>query len=103
MAPAGVFISAFLMSAFAGLACLLRSGVKIRWLNTTSSLLNSGFLGLGISLLWYTKFQDNVYFLLGVCVMAGLGGMAMVELALALFRKNGFTIKFGERDKSDDK
>lgn len=85
--PIGVFLSSFGVAAFAGLASLLRSGTKITFLGVLSALLNSGFLGLSISLLWYTKFQENVYFLVGVCVLAGLGGMTTVNLALTLFRK----------------
>ncbi len=89
-----VFASAFLVSAFAGLAALLRSGHKLCVVKIVSSLLNSGLLGLGISLLWYTKFQDNLYFLVGMCVLAGLGGMTTVDFVVMLYRKSGLSIKF---------
>jgi hypothetical protein len=82
----GVFMSAFAVSAFAGLAALLRSGSKLGWIPVCNALLNSGFLGLGISLLWYTQFKDDLYFLVGVCVLAGLGGMTTVDLVLQWFR-----------------
>ncbi len=64
--------------------------------SVTSSLLNSGMLGLGIGLLWYTKFSDNLYFLVGICLMAGLGGMTTVEFFLAFIRKGGFNITIGD-------
>lgn len=96
--PLGVFASAFIVSALSGLAALLRSGSELTRKAATSALLNSGLLGLGISLLWYTKFQENVYFLIGVCVLAGLGGMTTIEFVLAAFRKGGFSISMGKPD-----
>jgi hypothetical protein len=72
--PFGVFASAFLVSAFAGLAALLRSDSKINVKSIFSALLNSGCLGLAISLCWYSKFSDNIFSLVGICLLAGLGG-----------------------------
>jgi hypothetical protein len=96
--PIGVFISSFGVAAFAGLAALLRTGTKLSVVTVLSQLLNSGLLGLGISLLWYTKFQDNIYFLVGVCLLAGLGGMTTVEFVLQAIRKGGFSINLGGKD-----
>lgn len=98
IAPITVFLSSFGVAATAGLAALLRSNKKLTFVSVFSSLLNSGLLGLGISLLWYTKFRDNIYFLVGVCVLAGLGGMTTVDMVLAQIRKNGFTFKFGGKE-----
>lgn len=78
--PLWVFISAFGVSSFAGLASLLRSGLPLTRKSVASHMLNSGVLGLGISLLWYSKMRDNVHFLVGLCVLAGLGGMASVDM-----------------------
>ena len=90
----GVFVSAFVVSALAGLAALLRTKEKIGVHNVLAALFNSGFLGLGISLLWYNQYRDNIYFLVGICVVAGLGGMATVEFVLMAIKKGGFSIKF---------
>lgn len=89
----GVFASSFIVAALAGLAALLRSGSKISLLGIISSLLNSGLLGLGISLIWYTRFRDNLCFLVGICLMAGLGGMTTVDFVLKALRNGGFSIK----------
>lgn len=94
--PLGVFASAFGVAAFAGLASLLRSGSKVTVLSVLSAFLNSGLVGLGISLLWYHKFQDNVYFLIGVCVLAGLGGATTVDAILNAVKSGGFSIKIGK-------
>lgn len=92
----GVFASAFAVSALAGLAALLRSGAKITPLGILSAVLNSGLLGLGIGLLWYTKFRDNLCFLIGICLLSGLGGMTSVDFVLKAIRKGGFSIKLGD-------
>jgi hypothetical protein len=97
----GIFIAAFGLSACASLAALLRSGKPLHRLSVTISVLNSGFLGLGFSLLWYTSFQENIYALLGVCVLSGLGGMTTVEFAMKVFRNGGFNISFGKRETDD--
>lgn len=74
------FILATLLSSFAGLAALLRTPNKPTNIkNIITYMLNSGILGLIISLLWYFKFKDNIYFLIGLCVAAGLGGLGFVE------------------------
>lgn len=82
-----VFIAAFSMSAFAGLAALLRSDKEITWTRVASATLNSGMLGLGMSLIWYTKYIDNLYTLIGLCVLFGLGGPITVDAATAVVRR----------------
>lgn len=96
-AALSVFISAFGVASFAGLAALLRSGESLTAVRVLSSLLNSGLLGLGIALLWYHQFQDNIYFLVGVCLVAGLSGMATVDFILQALRQFGFSMLTGGR------
>lgn len=95
--PTKLFFSAFGVSACAGLAALLRSGNRLSKVAILSSLLNSGLLGLGISLLWYVKFADDPYFLVGVCVLAGLGGMTTVDFVLRAIRR-GLSLRMGENE-----
>lgn len=112
MSPFYVFLSAFLCSSFAGLASLLRSEKKLTWLNITSSFLNSGMLGMAISLIWYTKYQEanNIFFLVGLCTLAGLAGHSAVDAILkAVFKGGGFKISFdndnlkmGEEEKKNE-
>lgn len=94
--PLGVFISSFGVAAFAGVAALLRGGSKVTTTGLASAVMNSGLVGLGISLLWYHKFQDNVYFLIGVCVLAGLGGSMTVDFIMNALKTGGFTVKLGK-------
>lgn len=91
----GVFITGFVVSALAGLAALLRSSEEMTKLKVCSAVLNSGLMGLGISLLWYNKFQENIPFLIGICVLAGLGGMTTLDFVVAAIRKGGFSVKIG--------
>lgn len=94
--PLIIFASSFGIAALSGLAALLRSPAnELTALRITSSVLNSGLLGLGISLLWYIQLQENLYFLVGVCAIAGLGGMTTLDFILGLIRKGGFTIQVG--------
>ena len=81
----GLFICSFFLAAFAGLAALLRTGTTLTKMALLSWFLNSGFLGLGICLIWYTRYQNDVYYLVGICVLAGLGGMKTVEFGLEVF------------------
>lgn len=82
-----VFLFALVCSGAAGLAAMLRSRDTLCWKGMISSFLNSGLLGLAISLVWYVRFQENLYMLVGICVLAGLGGVATVELALNIFKE----------------
>jgi hypothetical protein len=90
--PLYVFVSAFGVSSFAGLAALLRAGKGVNGIAVLSALLNSGMLGLAIALVWYHKFQDNIYFLIGICVLAGLGGATLVDFVVAAFKTGGLSI-----------
>lgn len=105
--PVGVFLSSFFVSAFAGLAALLRSVSPLTVKTVSSALLNSGLLGLAISLLWYVKYKDNLYFLIGCCAVAGLGGMTTVDFFLKAMQGGGFKISLSQNGvmqmKEDDK
>ncbi len=84
---ASIFLLAFLFSSFAGVASVLRSKQEICVKTILSAFLNSGFAGLAVCLVWYLQYRQNIYFLLGICVLIGLGGPASVEFILAIFRK----------------
>jgi hypothetical protein len=100
-----VFCSAFGVAAFAGLATLLRFARKLSKLTVVSAMLNAGFLGLAISLLWYQNYRkaENIYGLIGVCVLAGMGGSTLTDLAICLLSGAGIhvTIKH-ERDRHEN-
>lgn len=89
-----VFVSAFGASSFAGLATLLRFARKLSTLTVVSAMLNSGFLGLAIALIWYQNYRqaENVYGLIGVCVLSGMGGSTLTDLALSLLSGAGIKV-----------
>lgn len=99
LSPAGVFIASLGASATAGIAAYLRSGKPITKLALVTAGLNSGLLGLAIALLWYKKFQDNIHFLVGICVVTGLTGAAGLDFVLSAIQKGGLSINIGsEKD-----
>ncbi len=101
--PIWVFISTFAITSFAGLAALLRSGKELTVRAIVSAMLNSGLLGLAIGMIWYKYyFSDNVWFLIGVSLLAGLGGMTVVDFLLQILRKGGIEIKFTPANKDKD-
>ena len=99
-----VFAAAFGVSAFAGLATLLRFSRKLSKLAVVSSMLNAGFLGLAISLIWYQNFQReaNIHGLIGICVLAGMGGSTLTDVLISLLAGAGIKIIINhERDRDD--
>lgn len=74
------FGSAFLIAAVAGVGCMLRSPQALNLRNCMSTILNSGTLGLIVALLLYDNHRDNLFLLLGGAGLAGIGGVAFVEL-----------------------
>jgi hypothetical protein len=89
-----LFFGAFGVSAFAGLATLLRFAKKLSKLAVVSAMLNAGFLGLAIALLWYRNYRDaeNVHGLIGICVLAGMGGGTITDILISLLSGAGIKI-----------
>jgi hypothetical protein len=97
-----VFASAFGVSAFAGLATFLRFAKKLSQIGVISAMLNAGFLGLAIALTWYQNYlkSENVYGLLGICVLAGMGGSTLTDLLISLLSGAGIKVTIThERDR----
>ncbi|NDD52624.1 hypothetical protein EBZ39_01885 [bacterium] len=97
-----VFVSAFGAASFAGLATLLRFAKKLSKLSVVSAMLNAGFLGLAIALIWYKNYRQsgNEYGLLGICVLAGMGGSTLTDLAISLLSGAGIHVTIvHERDR----
>lgn len=100
-----VFISAFGAASFAGLATLLRFAKKLSKLAVVSAMLNAGFLGLAIALMWYQNYRnaENVYGLIGICVLAGMGGSTLTDLAISLLSGAGIKVTImHERDREGE-
>ena len=99
-----VFASAFGVSACAGLATLLRFAKKLSKLSVLSALLNSGLLGLSIALIWYQNYRDekNVYSLIGFCVLAGMGGSSVTDLAFSLLSGVGIRVLITREDSNHE-
>jgi hypothetical protein len=63
--------------------------------------------GLGITMIWYYRFSEQIYILLGSCILIGLMGPIGVEWVLSQLRKGTFVINFkkdsGELNVGDEK
>ena len=92
--PFWVFISAFGVSSFAGLATYLRFSRKIMHLGLFSAMLNAGCMGLAIALIWYQHFRqsENVYGLIGICVLVGMGGSALADVIWTIMTGGGIKV-----------
>lgn len=101
----GVLLSAFGTSAFAGLATFLRFAKKLSKLSVTSAMLNAGFLGLAIALIWYQNYRraENIFGLIGICVLAGMGGSTLTDLLISVLSGAGIKVIIQhERDRDGD-
>ena len=90
-------VSAFSLASFAGLADLLRSGKDITLRSVITAIFNSGCLGLIMFLLWYQNFQGDIEVLIGLCGLAGIGGVTMVDFIVQLIKsKVGIKIEVSD-------
>lgn len=99
-----VFASAFGVSACAGLATLLRFSKKLSKLSVSSAMLNSGFMGLAIALIWYQNYREaaNIHGLIGVCVLAGMGGSTLTDVLISVLSGAGIKVIINhERDRDE--
>jgi hypothetical protein len=89
-----VFCSAFGVAAFAGLATFLRFARSINWLSVLSAMLNSGFLGLAIALIWYRHYcqEENISGLIGICALAGMGGSTLSDIFWSILSGAGVKV-----------
>ena len=99
-----VFASASVASGLAGVAAHLKNNTEIKRAAVITAFLNASMLGLAMSLVWFRSFKDNVYGLVGMCILMGLLGAAGQEFILSLILKSGLTINFNpKKDKEDAK
>ena len=100
--PLIIFITAFLISAMAGLAALLRSQQELTCRTILAVVLNTGILGLGMALVLFTFFKDNAYVLIGLCLFAGLGGLTLVGFILQVIKQGGINITIRPTPNQDE-
>ncbi len=101
--PLQVFLSALALSSFGGLAALLRGNQPLSARLVIAAIAYSGLAGLTIALLWYNYFSDqgNIYFLLGVSALAGVGGTTVIDFMMQMLFKlmsGGLNISVGSQN-----
>jgi len=93
--PLWVFLTAFGISSFGGIAARLRAKEPVNLKSLVAAFLFSGFIGLLICLALYNYYdgQDNIPLLLAISGLAGIGGANVLDLLmLFLGGKLKFTI-----------
>lgn len=102
--PLKLFGGIFVAASFAGLAALLRSKQKVSARAVVSAMLNSGFIGTVIGLIWYSQYKDtNLFFLVGVSILAGLGGSTTIDFVLQVARGRLGVATVTDQPKPDDR
>jgi hypothetical protein len=98
--PLQVFMACFGLASLGGLTALLRSGRPLTVRTLTAAVLYSGLMGVIIGLVWYNYFdgQNNVFFLMGVSGLAGLGGTTLLDFVVQLISKGGVNIIIKPKD-----
>ncbi len=95
--PWVIGLLAFFGASFAGLATQLRSGALLTPRSVLAAMLNSGFIGTIIALIGYKTFADNLPYLVGMSLLAGIGGATMLDFVLQIVkRKLGVTIRIDQ-------
>lgn len=92
--PWVIGLLAFFGASFAGLATQLRSGIALTPRSVLAAMLNSGLIGTIIALMGYKMFADNLPYLVGLSLLAGIGGATVLDFILTIIkRKMGITIR----------
>jgi len=80
--PIWIFISAFAISSFGGIAAKLRGEDELSWRSVIGAFLYSGIIGLIVALAWYNYFdgKSNLLFLLAISGLAGIGGANVIDI-----------------------
>lgn len=104
LTPVQVFLSALAISSLGGLAALLHSKRSLTPRAIIAAIVYSGALGTIIALLWYNKFRDdgNIYFVLGISGLAGIGGASAIDLIVAILKKGGVNIIIKPKKEEDE-
>jgi hypothetical protein len=89
-----VLLSAFGVSAFSGLSAHLRFAKQLRPFSVMGGALNSGCLGLVISLIWYDNYASsgNVFGLIGICAAAGMCGSKITDVLVSVLSGAGIDV-----------
>lgn len=102
LTPLQVLICCFSIASLAGIAALLRSNKELTIRTIASAALYSGLFGLVIGLIWYNYFAPaNLFFLVGVSGLAGLGGVSLLDVILQLIT-NGVNVRISLNDEDEE-
>ena len=94
--------SALAIASFGGLAALLRSKQKLSPRAVAAAIIYSGISGLIVFLLLCNYCgAENVYLLLGVSGLAGIGNVTVIDFIIQA-AKSGLNVHISTRKEDDD-
>lgn len=87
--PNQLFGFIFTVSSVAGLASFLRSSQPFNARYVISAFLNSGLFGVSVAAIWYEYYGGaaHPWFMVGVSILAGLGGTSAIDFGLQIFQE----------------
>ena len=94
-----VFVLSTVLSILAGFGYIVRNNEELKLRMFINSAINNGLCGLAISMIWIYKFREQIYILVGFCIIIGLMGQAGVDFILNKFKTGGLSINFGKGNK----
>ncbi len=89
----------FIGASFAGLATALRDGRDITLRQFANATLNSGLLGLILFMLGYNRLKDDLPFLIGLSLLAGIGSASLMTFAVQLLKRRLTALIGGDGDR----
>jgi uncharacterized membrane protein len=102
--PLVFFALAFGITAMAGLAVLLKSTLVLTCRNIVGCILHTGAMGVGIAMLGYSFWGTWTWYILGLNILVGLGGVSLFKFISAVFAQGGVNIRINlptDVDKED--
>jgi len=90
---------AFALSSIAGLAAMLRAhpaSERIPVRNYAIAILGSGAAGVIVFLLAFSRLHDDLFLLIGISGLAGVGGVTVIDFIIQSIIKRRITIEVGK-------
>ena len=96
--PFWIFLWASIFSMLGGLGYLYRTKEVIKLRDVISAILNNGICGTALAMIWYYRFQEQIYILIGLCGLIGLMGPPAVDWVISKLKSGSLKMNFSKTD-----
>jgi len=97
-----LILTSFAFASAVSLGNLIRSNRKVGW-NWLGVVMSSGFAGVGVACLWTFWYPaTDMRFVIVVSILAGTGGISLLDLLLTALTKRGIQVKVDISQKTRD-